>query len=359
MNRPSEYSRHWRRGATAFIAGLLALSILLVVACGSETAPDSAAVVDDTTDELSTVDVVRQLTPSVVHVLTIPPTTGMDNPASPGIGVGTGIILQSDGYVLTNNHLIEGAESVVITLHNGESYTARVIGGDFNPDVAVVKIEAEGLQPARAGSAEGLEVGQDVIAIGHALALPGGPTVSKGVISALGRSIDAGLQDTFVDLIQTDASINPGNSGGPLVNVQGEVVGVNTASINGGQGINFAINIDDAMTVSRQLIEHGFVERGFLGIAPINLTPVIATQMGVPVDQGIVVARVVDGSDAQAAGLRGGDVIVSLNGFTIRNTGDLSKFLLDHPPGDRISVRLFRGGMEVETEAILGDAAAF
>ena len=359
MNRPRKYSSHWRRRATAFLGGLLVLAFILSTACSSGTAPDSSAVVGEASGELSTVDVVRQLTPSVVHVLTIPPTTGMENPASPGIGVGTGIILQSDGYVLTNNHLIDGAESVVITLYNGESYAARVVGGDFNPDVAVVKIDAEGLRSARAGSVENLEVGQDVIAIGHALALPGGPTVSKGVISALGRSIDAGLQDTFIDLIQTDASINPGNSGGPLVNVRGEVVGVNTASINGGQGINFAINIDDALTVSRQIIEHGFVERGFLGIAPINLTPVIATQMGVPVDEGIVVARVVDGSDAQAAGLRGGDVIVAMNGSNIRNTGDLSKFLLDHPPGDRISLRLFRDGIELKTEAILGDAAAF
>ena len=348
-----------RRVMAAVFAPLFAVSVLLFVACGSSENRAAVGTTAGPGGELSTVDVVRHLTPSVVHVLTIPPDTGAANPASPGIGVGTGIILQSDGYVLTNNHLIDGAESVVITLHNGESYTATVIGGDPNPDIAVVKIAAQGLQPARAGSAESLQVGQDVIAIGHALALPGGPTVSKGVISALGRSIDAGLQDTFVDLIQTDASINPGNSGGPLVNVRGEVVGVNTASINGGQGINFAINIDDAMTVSRQLIENGFVERGFLGIAPLNLTPVIATQMGVPVNEGIVVARVVDGSDAQAAGLRGGDVIVSMNGFTIRNTGDLSKFLLDHHPGDRISVRLFRGDLELEAEAVLGDAPSF
>ena len=167
------------------------------------------------------------------------------------------------------------------------------------------------------------------------------------------------MQDTFVDLIQTDASINPGNSGGPLVNDRGEVVGVNTASFNGGQGINFAINIDDAMTVSRQLIESGSVERGYLGIAPLNLTPVIATHMGVPVQEGILVARVVEGSDAQSAGLQGGDVIVAMDGQPIRNTGDLSKFLLDNHPGQRISVRLYRGESVLETEATLGDMPAF
>ena len=348
-----------KRTAAAVLVALLYLALFLSLACGAPEQPTAGNPGADAASALTTVDVVRQLTPSVVHVLTVPPRTGQDNPSSPGIGVGTGIVLQSDGYVLTNNHLIDGAESIVITLHNGESYPARLVGGDPNPDVAIVKIDATGLQPARAGRTESLQVGQDVIAIGHALALPGGPTVSKGVVSALGRSVETGLQDTLVDLIQTDASINPGNSGGPLVNNRGEVVGVNTASFSGGQGINFAINIDDALVVSRQLIEQGFVERGYLGIAPLNLTPVIASQIGVPVQEGIIVARVVEGSDAQSAGLRGGDVIVAIDGQPIRNTGDLSKFLLDHPPGQRISVRLFRGAAELEAEATLGDTPNF
>ena len=358
MLRPSKYYS-LNRTAAAALTVLLSLALLLSLACGAPERSTAGNPATDVPSALSTVDVVRQLTPSVVHVLTVPPRTGQDNPSSPGIGIGTGIVLQSDGYVLTNNHLIDGAESIVITLHNGESYPARLVGGDPNPDVAVVKIDATGLQPARAGRTESLQVGQDVIAIGHALALPGGPTVSKGVVSALGRSVEAGLQDTFVDLIQTDASINPGNSGGPLVNDRGEVVGVNTASFSGGQGINFAINIDDAMVVSRQLIEQGFVERGYLGIAPLNLTPVIASQIGVPVQEGIIVAHVAEGSDAQSAGLRGGDVIVAMDNQPIRNTGDLSKFLLDHPPGQRISVRLFRGAAELETEATLGDTPNF
>ena len=358
MHRSSKYY-NLNHTAAGVLTVFLSLALLLSLACGASERPTASIPQPDAPNALSTVDVVRQLTPSVVHVLTVPSRTGQDNPSSPGIGVGTGIVLQSDGYVLTNNHLIDGAESIVITLHNGKSYPAKLVGGDPNPDVAIVKIDATGLQPARAGSTESLQVGQDVIAIGHALALPGGPTVSKGVVSALGRSVEAGLQDTFVDLIQTDASINPGNSGGPLVNDRGEVVGVNTASFSGGQGINFAINIDDAMVVSRQLIEQGFVERGYLGIAPLNLTPVIASQIGVPVQEGIIVARVAEGSDAQSAGLRGGDVIVALDDQPIRNTGDLSKFLLDHPPGQKISVRLFRGTAQLETEATLGDTPNF
>ena len=354
-----------KRSAAAFLSGLLLataamMGLMLSTGCGgAQSGSDAVA----PAAELPTVDVVRQLTPSVVHVLTLPDDSGV-GASTPGAGVGTGIILQSDGYVLTNNHLIDGAGAIIITLHNGESYPARLIGGDPNPDVAVVKIDATGLRPARPGSSANLQVGQDVIAIGHALALPGGPTVSKGVISALGRSIESGLQDTFVDLIQTDAAINPGNSGGPLVNARGEVIGINTAGLapsrqSGGQGINFAINIDDAMSVSEQLIRQGYVNRGFLGISPLNLTPVIANQIGVPVNEGIVIARVAEGSRASTAGLRGGDVIVAMNGRPIRNTGDLSKFLIDNPPGRRISVSLYRGGAQLETEATLSDMPAF
>ena len=324
---------------------------LLLAACGStpQTGPSESE------GSLPTVEIVQRLTPSVVHVFTESISPGAFNQLAPTTGVGTGIVLREDGYVLTSNHVISGADFITVTLHNGDSYPGLLVGGDTNPDVAIVKIDASGLEPAATGSAADLQVGEDVIAIGHALALAGGPTVSKGVISALGRSIDGGLQDTFVDLIQTDASINPGNSGGPLVNDRAEVIGVNTAALGGGEDIGFAINIDDAMAVSLQLIEKGFVERGFLGISPVNLTPAIAMQIGVPVYEGIVVARVVDNSGAFDAGLQGEDVIVAMGGEEIRNTGDLSKFLLENLPGERVSVRIFRGNEEIETEAVLGD----
>ncbi len=347
----------WRGAGSLAALLLLAAAVTLLVACGGNSEPARSQPAGSAEGGLEVVDIVRQLTPSVVHVFTESSAagTGAFNQLTPSTGVGTGIILRPDGHLLTSNHVIAGADSITITLHNGESYPGRLVGGDSNPDVAIVKIEASGLQPARTGSAAGLEVGEDVIAIGHALALAGGPTVSRGVISALGRSIDAGLQDTFVDLIQTDASINPGNSGGPLVNRHGEVIGVNTAAIQGGQGIGFAINIDDAMAVSLQLIEKGYVERGFLGISPVNLTPAIATQIGVPIYEGIVVARVVENSGAHVAGLQGEDVIVAMGGHDIRNTGDLSKFLLDNLPGDQVSVRIYRGDLELETEATLGE----
>ncbi len=343
-------------GRWLFLPALLLVAAGLVgVACDGDSPRTPIAAGEQSYSGLATVDIVRELTPSVVHVFTETAAGTPSRLVDPTAGVGTGIILDDDGYILTSNHLIVDAIAITITLDNGESYLGQLVGGESNPDVAIIKIDASGLQPARTGSAADLRVGEDVIAIGHALALSGGPTVSRGVISALGRSIDAGPQDTYVDLIQTDASINPGNSGGPLVNRFGEVIGVNTAAIQGGQGIGFAINIDDALAVSEQLIEKGYVERGFLGIAPVNLTPAIAAQIGVPVSEGILVARVVENSGAHAAGLQGEDVIVALGGQNIRNTGDLSKFLLEKLPGEQVTVSIYRGNSELETEAILGE----
>ena len=232
------------RGCAApyLTCALLAVAALFTLGCDSASPPGPTG----PEGALPAVEIVKQLTPSVVHVFTGSVSPGSFNQLSPTTGVGTGIILREDGHILTNNHVIAGADFITVTLHNGDSYRGRLVGGDTNPDVAILKIEATGLEPAATGSSAELQVGEDVIAIGHALALAGGPTVSKGVISALGRSIDGGLQETFVDLIQTDASINPGNSGGPLVNDRGEVIGVNTAALGGGEGIGFAINIDDS-----------------------------------------------------------------------------------------------------------------
>ena len=331
------------RGKGLMLPLVLAVAVLGVVACAGAGTEAGRVSGGDSEAGLATVDIVGKLTPSVVHIAAENTSPGAPARFSPARGVGTGIVLRSDGYVLTNNHVVADATAITVTLQNGESYIGRLVGGDPNPDVAVLKIDATGLQPVSTGMASELRVGEEVIAIGHALALSGGPTVSRGVISALGRTIDAGPQDAYVDLIQTDASINPGNSGGPLVNRFGDVIGINTASVPGGQGIGFAINIDDALSVSQQLIEKGYVERGFLGISPINLTPAIAAQIGVPVSEGILVARVVENSSAHAAGLQGEDVIVALGGRVVRNSGDLSKFLLENLPGDQVSIRIYRG----------------
>jgi serine protease Do len=279
----------------------------------------------------------------------------MLNQPVPGRGVGTGVILDQQGHILTNNHVIDGAQSVTVTLSNGKSFPAQVVGGDATTDTAVIRIEAPGLRPAVLGFSSGLEVGQEVIAIGHALGLPGGPTVSKGVVSALDRSIQVDAQTTMVDLIQTDAAINPGNSGGPLLTTRAEVIGINTAAIRGSQGISFAINIDDAKIVVAQLMERGYIDRGFLGISPANLPPALGNQLGVPVIEGLLVVQVVPDSPAAKAGLQEEDVIVELGDEPIRNTGELSKFLIAHPPGDTVTVVYFRGSEKRRTQVTLAE----
>jgi S1-C subfamily serine protease len=284
---------------------------------------------------------------------------GQFNQPSLPQGVGTGIVLDLEGHILTNNHVIASAERIIVTLSTDASYTAEVVGVDDRTDTAVIRIEAEGLQPAMLGVSAELEVGEDVIAIGHALGLRGGPTVSKGVVSALGRSLDSDGQTTIVDLIQTDASINPGNSGGPLVNSRAQVVGINTAIIVESRGIGFAINIDDAKLVAAQLIEQGFVDRGFLGITPFNLTPAVISQLDLSLPEGVVdgilVRRVVTGFPAAEEGLQEGDVIVQLGDEPIANTGEMSKFLLLHPPGEAITVSYFRGPDRITVELTLGE----
>ena len=306
-------------------------------------------------ETFNTVQVVKLLTPSVVQIVTEFLAMDMLNQPVPGRGVGTGIILDQRGHILTNNHVIDGAQSITVTLSNGKSFPAQVVGGDATTDTAVIRIEAQGLQPAVLGLSSALEVGQEVIAIGHALGLPGGPTVSKGVVSALDRSIQVDAQTTMVGLIQTDAAINPGNSGGPLLTTSAEVIGINTAGILGSQGISFAINIDDAKIVVAQLMARGYVDRGFLGISPANLPPALGNQLNVPVIEGLLVVQVVPDSPAAKAGLQEEDVIVELGDEPIRNTGELSKFLIAHPPGDTVTVVYFRGSEKRTTQVTLSE----
>lgn len=306
-------------------------------------------------EELTTVDVVKILTPSIVQVTTESLSMGLFNQAVPSSGLGTGVILDTDGHILTNNHVVAGAQSITVTLPDGEGFVATVVGNDFQTDLAVIRIDPGDyeLNPAKLGHSSKLQVGEDVIAIGHALGLPGGPTVSKGVVSALGRTIDTDAQNTIVDLIQTDAEINPGNSGGALVNNSAEVIGINTAIIQAGRGIGFAINIDDAKIVVRQLMDKGFVERGFIGISPVNVTAGLAERFGFPVKEGLLIGRVILGTAAAEAGLQVEDIIVQLDETTIKNSGDLSKFLIANQPGETVDVVFFRGDRQMMTQITL------
>jgi serine protease Do len=304
-------------------------------------------------------EVVKELRPSVVHVLSEAATLDVFGQVTPTQGVGTGFIIDEEGHIVTNNHVItvdgdQPAERITITLGDGRQFSASIVGRDAPTDIAVLQIDADGVNPAELGSSEALQVGDDVLAIGNALDLPGGPTVTRGVVSAKGRLIqEDGI--TIPDVIQTDAPINPGNSGGPLVNKCGEVVGITTAVIRGqAEGIGLAISIDSARPIVEELIDTGHVDRGFLGVTIVEITPSLAESFDLAVDHGIGLRDVQLGGPADGGGLRAGDVIVKLAGEEINNSGDLFQALTDHRAGETVTVEFYRDGTLMSAEVTLG-----
>lgn len=271
--------------------------------------------------EMSVPAVVAAIRPSVVTVMTrgIPPNS-FQHPAPPGSG--SGIILDEKGYILTNNHLVEGTKNVVIGLHTGRLTPGRVTGRDFLLDLAVIKIEAKDLIAARLGRSSTLQIGETVVAIGNPFALKGGSTVTVGVVSALDRSILAPNGETLYDLIQTDAAINPGNSGGPLVDLSGQVVGINVAVAPSAQAISYAISIDEAYPSVQSLLVRGTVLRPDLGFSPVTMTPSVAASFMLDMDRGVLVAQVEPQKLAAQVGLQNGDVITAIDNAQIYNMGD-------------------------------------
>jgi S1-C subfamily serine protease len=324
--------------------------------------PSPTATADNTTGGKGTLDapdVVKELRPSVVHILSEAATLDVFGQVTPTQGVGTGFIVDDEGHIVTNNHVItvdsdQPAHTITVTLDDGQQFQASIVGRDVPTDLAVLKIDGEGLTPAKLGSSEALQVGDDVLAIGNALDLAGGPTVTRGVVSAKGRLIQEG-DTTIPDAIQTDASINPGNSGGPLVNKDGEVVGITTAVIRGeAEGIGLAISIDSARPIVVELIDKGQIDRGFLGISIVEITPSLADSFGLAVDHGIGLRDVQSGGPADEGGLQAGDVIVKLAGQEVNNSGDLFQILTEHRVGERVTVEYYRGSSLKSAEVTLG-----
>ena len=268
-------------------------------------------------------------------------------------GSGSGIIVREDGVILTNAHVVGDARSVRIGLADGRTLDGRVLGGDPSVDVAVVRVEAKGLPVASLGDADNLEVGQAAIAIGNPLGLE--RTVTSGVVSAVNRTpTGIGLDG----LIQTDAAISPGNSGGPLLDSQGRVIGINTVVLRapGSEGLGFAIPIGLATDVAEQVLTTGRVTRAFLGINFRDIDAQLAGQFGLPVDQGVIVAAVGQGTPAGRAGVRPGDIITQLDGTKVTQGGDLRRALRKHRPGDTVTLRLVRPDGEIETRVRLAEA---
>ncbi|GAM09180.1 putative periplasmic serine endoprotease DegP-like [Geobacter sp. OR-1] len=255
--------------------------------------------------------------------------------------LGSGFIINKEGYIITNDHVVKNAETIQVKLSNDKVYNARIVGEDPKTDIAVIKLIGAGDLPVSVlGDSDKLQVGQWAIAIGNPFGLD--RTVTVGVISATGRS-NMGIE-TYEDFIQTDASINPGNSGGPLLNVYGEVIGINTAIVAAGQGIGFAIPINMAKTVITQLIKKGSVPRGWLGVSIQPVTEDIARSFGLNKTKGALVAEVMSGSPAERAGIRQGDIITQVAGKEIKDPKQLQIIVAEIPIGQKTSVTVFRDG---------------
>jgi serine protease Do len=272
-------------------------------------------------------------------------------------GIGTGVIIRKDGYILTNNHVVSGATNIIVTLRGGKEYRGRVVGVDPETDLAVVKVDANNLPAADIGDSSKIKVGELAVAIGNPFGLS--YTVSAGVISALERNIstqdDTGQPRLLTNLIQTDAAINPGNSGGPLCNIKGEVIGINSmiySRTGGYQGIGFAIPINDAMKVADDIIKKGKATHAYIGIYGDDAKK-YPDRLPKGVKSGAIVVQVIPGSPADKAGIMRGDIIVEFGGEKIESMEGLVAAVRERSPGDRIKVVLYRGEEKIEVEVVL------
>jgi len=256
--------------------------------------------------------------------------------------LGSGFIIDKEGYIVTNNHVIEDADEIQVKLKNGDEYDAKIVGRDPNTDLALIQIKPKSDLPfINLGDSQSIKIGQWVLAIGSPFGLE--QTVTAGIVSAKGRVIGSGPYDDF---IQTDASINPGNSGGPLLNMDGEVIGINTAIIASGQGIGFAVPINLAKGIIDQLKTHGSVTRGWLGVAIQDVTGEVAEYYGIQGKEGALVTEVFPGDPADKAGIKVRDIIIEVNGEKIKNTRDLTRIIAEIGVGDSASVKVLRNGTE-------------
>ena len=358
------------------------LTALLALAGGMPLAPARAAVPAAVGGARvpSLAPMIRRVSPAVVNIATrgIMPESGAHDPlrddpfynrffhSPPGRGpdeqpfanAGSGVIVDARrGYILTNAHVVDHATGITVTLEDGRSVKASLVGTDPPSDIAVVKIDARGLTQIRLGDSARLAVGDFVVAIGNPFGLP--HSVTSGIVSGLSRS--GFSPDDYENYIQTDASINPGNSGGALVDLEGDLVGINTAILSGSGdniGIGFAIPVNTARSVMRQLIEYGAVERGQLGLSVYAVTPEMARPLGLSKAKGGLVAQVIPGSPADRAGVRAGDVVTAIDGHGIESNTDLRNSIALLRIGDAVTIDLLRDGRPERRRAVLANTMA-
>ncbi|MES2887050.1 MAG: Do family serine endopeptidase [Pseudomonadota bacterium] len=272
---------------------------------------------------------------------------GQQQNDQPQVGLGSGVVVSAEGYLLTNNHVIAGADDIEVQLNDGRKAQAKLVGTDPDTDVAVLKIELDKLPVITFGNTDHVEVGDVVLAIGNPFGV--GQTVTSGIVSALGRN-QLGI-NTFENFIQTDAAINPGNSGGALVDVQGHLLGINTAIYSrsgGSMGIGFAIPVNSAKQVMESLIQNGEVQRGWIGVEPRDLTAAMAQTFDLPVKEGVLITGVLQSGPAAQGGLRPGDVVVQINEVPIRNTIQLLNAVAELKPRSEVPIRVQRGSRTVD-----------
>lgn len=322
-------------------------------------------------EEQNNISVYRKSIGSVVNVTSKAVAFDFFYGLVPQEGQGSGFIIDRDGHVLTNYHVIADAQNIEVTLHNRKKYRASVVGRDRSHDLAIIQIKAPDLSPMTMGDSKNLQVGQKVYAIGNPFGLSG--TLTSGIVSSI-RSVQEPDGVTIDEAIQTDAAINPGNSGGPLLNSHGEVIGINTmiaSNVGQNAGIGFAIPINTAKAVLNDLLTIGRVRRPVLGVVTIPIGPDIADELGLAADYGLLIVRVVPGSAADRAGLRGGnqrayygnipimvggDLIVAIDDQEVQDQPQLTQFMNNHRAGDTVKVTIYRGRQRMDVNVTLGEA---
>lgn len=301
--------------------------------------------------EESIINAVESVSKSVVNIASVRMMQDQLFRVFPVQGVGSGIVIDTRGHILTNNHVIDGTDRLRVTFGDSKQVNAKVVGKDEETDLAVVRAELDTnsnedgitLQPANFGNSEELKVGQIVMALGNPFGLTGGPTVTAGIISSLNRNVQ--FDNGILELVQTDAAINPGNSGGPLINTNGEVVAINTAKIPYGQGIGFAVPINTVKSVLTDLVDNGHVTRPWIGISTVKLDPRIASFYRLPLIHGALIVNVEPYSPADNAGLRRGDIIEEINGNKIENPSQISSYIRKKKTvNDTVTVAINRYG---------------
>ncbi len=296
-------------------------------------------------DENAVLDTIEKVSKSVVNISTVKLVHNIFYQAVPVGGMGSGTIIDTNGLILTNNHVVGGAEKINVTLWNNQVLEGTIAGSCAIHDIAVVKVKEEDLQAAQLGDSDNLRVGQRVYAIGNPFGLAGGPSVTSGVVSAINRTIES-ERGLIENLVQTDASINPGNSGGPLVDMTGKVVAINTAIIPYAQGIGFAIPINSAKSCTEDILTEGATQKPWLGIVGLSITQEIARYYGLPSDHGVLVTKVADGSPAEDSGMVDGDIILELDNVELRRIEDLVAQVHKRKVGETVRIFALHNGRE-------------